>query len=158
LQNYFDDFIKLWKRVKGRNGRMAFFFLGLGSTAFGVLWWRSRFVPRALAMLGVLGSVLIGASALLFIVLTAGTAMGFPWGAEAQAGFVGVCTLLLAWNDYAINGVLFPALAGPATGSMFTAGLVSVFSVSSRSSRLFRWPALRRKPSQRYGRSRRMQR
>jgi len=47
---------------------MAFFFLGLGSTAFGVLWWRSSLVPRALAMLGVLGSVMIGASALLFIV------------------------------------------------------------------------------------------
>jgi hypothetical protein len=48
---------------------MAFFFLGLGSTAFGVLWLRSRYVPRALAMLGVVGSALLGARALLFVVL-----------------------------------------------------------------------------------------
>jgi hypothetical protein len=47
---------------------MAFFFLGLGSTAFGVLWLRSNYIPKPLAMLGVLGSALIAAGALLFIV------------------------------------------------------------------------------------------
>lgn len=76
-------------------------------------------------------------SALLFIVITAGTAMGFPWGAWAQAVFVGICALLLAWNDYAINGALFLALAGPATGSMLTAGLVSI--LVARGVERYRW-------------------
>jgi hypothetical protein len=47
---------------------MAFFFLGLGSTTFGILWLRSNYIPKPLAILGVLGSALIAAGALLFIV------------------------------------------------------------------------------------------
>ncbi|HJW09046.1 MAG TPA: DUF4386 domain-containing protein, partial [Holophagaceae bacterium] len=41
---------------------------GLRSTAFGCLWFRSRYIPRALAAWGVLASLLMGACAFLFIV------------------------------------------------------------------------------------------
>jgi len=66
-------------------------------------------------------------TALLFIVTTAGTAIGLPWGAWAQAAYVGACALMVGWSGYTIHGALLPVLADPATGAMLTAGLVSVF-------------------------------
>jgi len=47
---------------------VGLFLAGLRSTAFCVLWLRSRYVPRALAILGVLASFLMGACALGFVV------------------------------------------------------------------------------------------
>ena len=47
---------------------VGLFLAGLRSTAYCVLWLRSRYVPRALALLGVLASVLMGACAFTFIV------------------------------------------------------------------------------------------
>ena len=41
---------------------------GLRSTAFCYLWFKSRFIPTALAVWGMVASVLMGASAFLFIV------------------------------------------------------------------------------------------
>jgi hypothetical protein len=44
-------------------------FLGLGSTVFGYLWYRSRYVPRALAAFGVFASLLaaiVGFALLIF--------------------------------------------------------------------------------------------
>ena len=43
-------------------------FAGLRSTAFCYLWFRSRFIPRALAAWGVCASLLMGASAFSFVV------------------------------------------------------------------------------------------
>ncbi len=48
---------------------VGFIFLGVGSAVFSVLWLRSRYVPRALAALGVLASALLAAGALAFVVL-----------------------------------------------------------------------------------------
>src|SRR5215470_10942520 len=116
------------------------------ATAAGVLWLiRADRVPRnTVAFVLCLGAIFcvfatvagivrgsVSASALLFTVITTGTAIGFPWGAWAQAAFVGVCAILLAWNDYVIHGAALPALAGPANGAMLTAGLVSVFVAHS---------------------------
>jgi hypothetical protein len=43
-------------------------FAGLRSTAFCYLWFKSRFIPRALAGWGIVASVLMGASAFSFII------------------------------------------------------------------------------------------
>lgn len=45
---------------------VGFLFFGLGSGAFCVAWYRSRYIPRALAAWGVLGSVLAAASTLAY--------------------------------------------------------------------------------------------
>ena len=47
---------------------VGLFLAGLRSTAFCVLWLRSRYVPRALATLGIIASFLMGACAFTFIV------------------------------------------------------------------------------------------
>ena len=44
---------------------------GLRSTAFCYLWFQSRFIPRGLAGWGILASVLMGASAFIFVIFPA---------------------------------------------------------------------------------------
>ena len=48
--------------------QIGFLFLGLGSTLFSWLWWRSRLIPRWLAGLGLFASALMAAVALAIIV------------------------------------------------------------------------------------------
>jgi two-component system sensor kinase FixL len=113
---------------------------------FTVLWLiRSERLPRNVTAFAVsvsavlaLGATAAGivrgstsSTALLFVAITAGTAIGFPWGARAQAAFVAMCALLLAWNDYAIPEPALLAVFGPATAAMLTAGLVSIFVAHS---------------------------
>ena len=40
---------------------VSFVFLGIGSAVFGYLWFKSNYIPKALAALGVFGSVLLAA-------------------------------------------------------------------------------------------------
>ena len=47
---------------------VAFVFLGLGSAVFGYLWFKSNYVPRTLAALGVFGSVLIATGSFAIII------------------------------------------------------------------------------------------
>ena len=42
--------------VYGAGFQVGFLFLGLGSTLFSCLWWRSRYIPRALAGFGIFAS------------------------------------------------------------------------------------------------------
>jgi hypothetical protein len=44
-------------RVHGAGFNVGFLFLGLGSTVFSYLWLRSRYIPRALAGLGIFASL-----------------------------------------------------------------------------------------------------
>lgn len=61
---------------------VGLFLAGLRSTAFCVLWLRSGYVPKPLAMLGVLASFLMGVCSLLFIV--------FPeWTSVVSVGVYG---------------------------------------------------------------------
>jgi Domain of unknown function (DUF4386) len=46
-------------RVAGDGFRVGFFFLGLGSAVFAWLWWRSRYIPRFFAGLGIFASLLM---------------------------------------------------------------------------------------------------
>lgn len=45
---------------------VSFLFFGLGSTAFCCLWFQSRYIPRALAVWGILGAVLAAASTFIY--------------------------------------------------------------------------------------------
>jgi hypothetical protein len=46
-------------RVHGAGFNVGFVFLGLGSTVFSYLWFKSRYIPRALAALGIFGSLVL---------------------------------------------------------------------------------------------------
>jgi hypothetical protein len=46
-------------RIYGDGFRIGFLFLGLGSAVFAYLWWRSRYIPRVLAGIGLFGSLLM---------------------------------------------------------------------------------------------------
>lgn len=52
----------------GDGYRIGFTFLGLGSALFSLLWLKARYVPRALAWLGLLSSLLLAACNLAAIV------------------------------------------------------------------------------------------
>src|SRR5215471_14413979 len=47
---------------------VSFVFLGLGSTVFGYLWLKSNYIPKALAALGVFGSLLLATGSFTFII------------------------------------------------------------------------------------------
>jgi hypothetical protein len=48
---------------------IVFVFLGLGSTVFGCLWLESRYVPKALAWLGIVASFLLAAGTFAILVV-----------------------------------------------------------------------------------------
>lgn len=52
----------------GDGYKVGFVFLGLGSALFSYLWLKSRYVPRALALLGIFSSLLLAACNFAFIV------------------------------------------------------------------------------------------
>jgi hypothetical protein len=52
----------------GAGVNISFVFLGLGSTMFGYLWFKSRYIPRALAALGVFGSMVLAIGSFSFII------------------------------------------------------------------------------------------
>ncbi len=58
---------------------VAMFFLGLGSAVFSYLWLKSRFIPKALAVWGVLASLLTAATPLTFTILPRFTDIVEPW-------------------------------------------------------------------------------
>lgn len=55
-------------RVHGTGFSVGFVFLGLGSTVFSYLLLRSRYIPRALAVLGIAGSLLLAVVTLAILV------------------------------------------------------------------------------------------
>ena len=54
--------------VYGDGFRIGFFFLGLGSMAFAFLWLKSRYMPPALAWIGIGGSIVMAAAELGIII------------------------------------------------------------------------------------------
>ena len=55
-------------RTHSAGFQIGFLFLGLGSTMFAWLWWRSRYIPRAFAGLGIVASLIMTLSAFTYIV------------------------------------------------------------------------------------------
>jgi hypothetical protein len=52
----------------GSGFNVLFVFLGLGSSVFSYLWFKSNYIPKALAILGVFGSLLMAVSCLMIII------------------------------------------------------------------------------------------
>lgn len=57
----------------------VFVFLGWGSAVFAYLWLRSGYVPRLLAILGIVASLLLSAGSVAFIVDPAVQSLLYPW-------------------------------------------------------------------------------
>jgi hypothetical protein len=55
-------------RVHGAGFNVGFVFLGLGSTVFAWLWLKSRYIPKALAVLGIVSSLLLSVVTLTIMV------------------------------------------------------------------------------------------
>jgi len=75
--------------------------------------------------------------ALLFVVLTIGTATVLPWGVRAQGAMVAICGLLLGWDFHALGGSLLASIANPAVGAVLTAAVVSLYI--ARVDERYRW-------------------
>jgi len=55
-------------RVHVTGINLGFVFLGLGSAAFSYLLWKSRYIPRALAALGIVASLVLAAATLAILI------------------------------------------------------------------------------------------
>ena len=53
------SWVKLAYSTQGYGMLVGFILLGLGSALFAYLFWKSRYVPRGLALLGIVGSLLL---------------------------------------------------------------------------------------------------
>ena len=61
------ELIRTFTGIYGAGYMVGFFFLGLGSTLFSWLWWRSRWVPRVIAVFGILASSIMALGSLAII-------------------------------------------------------------------------------------------
>jgi Domain of unknown function (DUF4386) len=52
----------------GAGLNLSFVFLGIGSTVFGYLWFKSKYIPHVLAALGVVASLLLAAGSFAIII------------------------------------------------------------------------------------------
>ena len=52
----------------GSGLNVGFVFLGIGSALFGYLWFKSKYIPRSLAALGVVGSLLLAVGSFAIII------------------------------------------------------------------------------------------
>jgi len=72
LQAFRGDQIQALARIPvslyGAGLNVSFLFLGLGSAVFGYLWLKSGYIPKPLAVVGVLGSLMMAAGAFAFII------------------------------------------------------------------------------------------
>ena len=75
---------------------IAFVFCGLGSALFSYLWWKSRYIPRALAAWGIFSSLVLTLVTLVVMVFPAlGTALGLTYMAPMFFYEVGLGLWLL---------------------------------------------------------------
>jgi len=83
LQGFDAQQVQLLARVftggQGAGLQIAFVFLGLGSALFSYLWLKSRYVPRALAALGIFGSLVLTIGTLIIMVFPALGAVGLTY-------------------------------------------------------------------------------
>ena len=58
--------------------QISFLFLGIGSTFFAYLWWKSRYIPVLIAGFGIISSALLAVGAVLFLAFPALFDLVFP--------------------------------------------------------------------------------
>lgn len=68
---------RLFGGIHGSGLGIAFVFLGLGSALYSWLWLRSRYIPRAIAVLGIFSSLLLAGGSLYFMVFPQQWTMAF---------------------------------------------------------------------------------
>ena len=66
---------RLFVSLQGAGWRIGFVFLGLGSTVFSYLWFKSRYIPRALAAWGVFSSLVLAIVTLAIMVFPGSAAV-----------------------------------------------------------------------------------
>lgn len=70
---------RLFLGAQGASLGIAFVFCGVGSTVFSYLWLRSRYIPRALAALGIFSSLVLAVVGLAIMVFPGLAAMGLTY-------------------------------------------------------------------------------
>ena len=70
---------RLYLNARGDDYNVAEIFLGLGSTVFAFLWFKSRYVPRALAAWGIFASLLVAVCTFAIILFPKLQDFSFPW-------------------------------------------------------------------------------
>ena len=70
---------RLYLGARGADYNVAEIFLGLGSTVFAYLWFKSRYVPRALAAWGIFASLLVAVCTFAIILFPNIQDFSFPW-------------------------------------------------------------------------------
>jgi hypothetical protein len=114
LQAFRTDQLQALARIPvsafGAGINTSFVFLGLGSAVFGYLWFKSGYIPRALAALGIFGSLLLATGSFAFII--------FPeladWAEPAYFAPLGVFEVTMGF--WLLLKELRPsAITGPAT-------------------------------------------
>lgn len=66
-------------RVYADSFNVGFFFLGLGSAVFSYLWWKARYIPRALAGLGIVSSLIMALMSVIIIVFPTVARLGITY-------------------------------------------------------------------------------
>ena len=91
-------------RVHGAGFNVGFVFLGLGSTVFAFLWLKSRYIPKALAALGIVSSLVLAIVTLAIMVFPSLAALGLSYMMPLGIYEVGLGFWLL------IKGIQAPSL------------------------------------------------
>lgn len=66
-------------RVYADSFNVGFFFLGFGSAVFSWIWWKSRYIPRALAGLGIVASLIMALMSVVIIVYPPAARLGITY-------------------------------------------------------------------------------
>ncbi len=87
---------RLFIGAQGSGLQIAFVFLGFGSAVFSYLWFQSRYIPRALAVLGIISSLVLSVVGLAIMVFPEfGAALGLTYMAPMFIYEVGLGLWLL---------------------------------------------------------------
>jgi hypothetical protein len=90
---------------------IAFIFCGLGTAAFSYLWFKSRYIPRALAAWGIFSALLLSTGGLIIMIFPrVGSALGLSYMMPMGIYEVG----LGLW-------LIFRGLQAPPVGKIFPA-------------------------------------
>ena len=100
-------------RVHGAGFNLGFVFLGLGSTVFSYLWFKSRYIPRALAAWGIFSSLVLALVTLAIMVFPGLGSIGLTYMMPLGIYEVGLGLWLLIKGIKAPTAAISPSPARP---------------------------------------------